>query len=182
MVVRNRSEIDDINLGLQHYFEEFNVINARLISAGVSTRTSPVLSARVLMGAQVRDYAGLIDQSSQALRSNGLAIFAEFDFYVTGGDEKPIVFDVLEFAPPYFPRWMCMVREAVKERGGDADAAFHLRRWISDHPAFTDAVYRSFLFPASPWIPKDHPNAAKMNRAGSLMRDDVQVRPFPLYA
>lgn len=50
VVVRDRSEIDDINLGLQHYQEEFNVINARLVCSGVSTRTALVLYARILIG------------------------------------------------------------------------------------------------------------------------------------
>ncbi|KAF9654170.1 hypothetical protein BDM02DRAFT_41922 [Thelephora ganbajun] len=152
-----RSEVDDINLGLQHYQEEFNVINARLISSGV------------------RDYAALIDQTSQALRPNGLANFTEFNFYVYGGDKRPMVFDILEFAPPYLPRWMCMVRAAVKQRGGETDAAIHFHRWISEHPSFTNVVYRSFFFPASPWIPSDHPDAAKMNRSGAFMRDDIQT-------
>ena len=119
---------------------------------------------------------GLIDQVSQALRPNGLANFAEFDFFVTGRDKKPIVFDVPEFAPPYFPRWMCILRAAVKQRGGEADAADHLHRWVSGHPSFTDVVRRSFLFPASPWIPPDTPGAARMNRTGAFMRDDIQAR------
>jgi len=152
-----RSEIDDINLGLQHYQEEFNVINARLVSSGV------------------RDYAGLIDQASQSLRPNGMVNFTEFDFYIYGADKKPLVFDVLEFAPPYLPRWMCMVRKAVNQRGGEPDAANHLHRWISEHPSFTDTVYRSFWFPVSPWIPPNHPNAARLNRSGAFMRDDIQT-------
>jgi hypothetical protein len=71
-----------------------------------------------------------------------------------------------------------MVKTAVTGRGGEADAANHLFRWVSEHPLFTDVVYRSFLFPTSPWIPSDYPNAARMNRAGSLMREDIQVPPF----
>ena len=101
----------------------------------------------------------------------------EFDFYIYGGDKKPIVFDVLEFAPPYLPRWMCMVRAAVQERGGEADAANYLHRWVSEHPSFTDVVYRSYLFPASPWVPSGYPDAARLNRTGTFMRDDIQVRP-----
>lgn len=31
-----RSEVDDINLGLQHFYGDFNVVHARLISSGVS--------------------------------------------------------------------------------------------------------------------------------------------------
>lgn len=153
-----RSEIDDINLGLQHYQEEFNVIHTRLVCSGV------------------RDYAGLIDQTSLATRPNGLVIFTEFDFSVCGVDKKPLVFEnVPVLSPPYLPRWMCMVRAAVIERGGDVDAANHLYRWTSEHPSFTDVVHRSFLFPTSPWIPSNHPSAARMNRAGSLMRDDIET-------
>jgi hypothetical protein len=31
-----RTEVDDINLGLEHFFGDFNVIHARLIASGVS--------------------------------------------------------------------------------------------------------------------------------------------------
>lgn len=31
-----RSEVDDINLGIEHFYGDFNVVNARLISSGVS--------------------------------------------------------------------------------------------------------------------------------------------------
>jgi hypothetical protein len=30
-----RSEVDDVNLGLEHYYGDFNVVNARLVSGGV---------------------------------------------------------------------------------------------------------------------------------------------------
>lgn len=32
-----RSEVDDINLGLEHFYGDFNVVHARLISSGVSS-------------------------------------------------------------------------------------------------------------------------------------------------
>lgn len=33
---KNRSEIDDINLGLEHFYGDFNVVHTQLISSGVS--------------------------------------------------------------------------------------------------------------------------------------------------
>jgi len=69
-----------------------------------------------------------------------------------------------------------MVRAAVKQRGGETEAATHFHRWVSEHPSFTNVVYRSYLFPASPWIPSDYPDAARLNRTGTFMRDDIQVR------
>ena len=95
-------------------------------------------------------------------------------------------FDTPEFAPPYFPHWMCIVREAVKQRGGEPDAADHLHRWVSEHPSFTDVVPRSFYFPASPWIPPGYPGATRLNRTGAFMRDDIlasrsSFEAHPLY-
>lgn len=40
----NRSEVDDINLGLQHFYGDFNVVHARLISSGVSNLPRPIAS------------------------------------------------------------------------------------------------------------------------------------------
>jgi len=142
----------------------------------VSTRIATIPSTRVLIGLQVRDYAGLVDQAAQALRPNGLISLTETDFIIYGADKKPVPFDGFEFAPPYFPRWLGMVRSAVKERGGEVESATHLHRWVSEHPSFTDVVYRSFWFPASPWLPPDHPDAARLNRSGAFMRDDIQAR------
>jgi len=100
----------------------------------------------------------------------------ECDFFVYGKDRKPIPYDGLVFAPPYFPRWMGFVRAAIKQRGGETEAATHLHRWVSEHPSFTNVVYRSFLFPASPWFPSDYPDAARLNRTGTFMTDDIQAR------
>lgn len=119
---------------------------------------------------------GLIDQAGQALRPNGFLNLTESDFVVYGIDKKPIPYDGLGLAPPYFPRWMGMVRAAIKQRGGEIEAAPHLHRWVSEHPLFTNVVYRSYLFPASPWVPSDYPDAARLNRTGTFMRDDIHVR------
>lgn len=32
----HRSEVDDVNLGLQHFYGDFDVAHARLVSSGVS--------------------------------------------------------------------------------------------------------------------------------------------------
>lgn len=37
LTLSRRSEVDDVNLGLQHFYGEFNVTHARLVSSGVST-------------------------------------------------------------------------------------------------------------------------------------------------
>ena len=36
-VMHSRSEVDDINLGLEHFYGDFNVVHAQLISSGVGS-------------------------------------------------------------------------------------------------------------------------------------------------
>ena len=36
----HRSEVDDINLGLEHFYGDFNVVHTRLIASGVSSLLS----------------------------------------------------------------------------------------------------------------------------------------------
>jgi hypothetical protein len=36
-IIQSRSEVDDINLGLEHFYGDFNVVHAQLISSGVSS-------------------------------------------------------------------------------------------------------------------------------------------------
>jgi hypothetical protein len=124
---------------------------------------------------QVKDYESLIDQCSMILRPGGLIDVNEFDFRSHGHDRKPIIADEAVLEPPWLGRWMSLCTVAVRHRGGDVDAADHLHRWLSEHEAFEDVVYRAVHFPASPFLRPDEPNAQFWNSIGASMRDDVQV-------
>ncbi|KAI0375494.1 hypothetical protein BV20DRAFT_960668 [Pilatotrama ljubarskyi] len=150
-----RSEVDDINLGLQHFYGAFNVAHARLVSSGI------------------RDYKGLIDEMVQTLRSRGLIQLVEFDFRVYDADKLPIMPSRLEEETPWLARWMNVVNIAVEQRGGEPDAANHLHRWVSEHPLLEEPVYREFWFQTGPWKKGDDPSTARDNRIGAMMRDDI---------
>jgi hypothetical protein len=152
-----RSEVDDINFGLEHFYGEFNVVHCRLISSGV------------------RDYAGLIDQASHILRPGGLLDLMEFDFRVYGPDHQAIVPVTSVMEAPWLPRWMTFLHMAVRQRGGTPDAANYLRGWVEAHPAFEDVVYREFFIPTSDWWKGGDLTAQKKRRHGAQMRDDIKV-------
>jgi len=152
-----RSEVDDINLGLQHFYGDFNVVHGRLICSGV------------------KDYEGLIDQCSQVLRPGGLLNVIEFDFRIYGADRQPVIANERVLEPPWLPRWLTLCREAVHHRGGDVDAANHLNQWVSAHEAFEDVVYQDILYPTSPFYKPDESNAQSLNRVGSSMREDIKA-------
>jgi len=175
----HRSEVDDINLGLEHFYGDFNVVHARLISSGVrfiqdflirsylnSNRKTPCH-----LSVKIKDYASLIDQISLVLRSGGLIDIMEFDFHVYDQNHKRIELSTHMVERPWWPRWLAFAYLAAKRHGGDVNAATHLHSWIVDHPAFEDVVYRDFWVPASPWI---EGNDAERRR-GESMRDDISV-------
>ncbi|EIW87092.1 S-adenosyl-L-methionine-dependent methyltransferase [Coniophora puteana RWD-64-598 SS2] len=150
-----RSEVDDINLGLEHFYGDFDVVHVQLVSSGI------------------RDYQGLIDHISHVLRPGGLMELIEFPFAFTGADHVNIVRGPGEYGPPWAAQWMATARQAVMQRGGEADASGHLRQWVEDHPAFENVVYREYWFPCSPWLRGNDPQSAKWNRIGATMRDDI---------
>ncbi|KAI0830806.1 hypothetical protein BC628DRAFT_1312421 [Trametes gibbosa] len=150
-----RSEVDDINLGLQHFYGAFNVAHARLVSSGI------------------RDYMGLIDEMVQTLRPRGLIELVEFDFRVYDVDKTPIMPSRLDEEIPWVARWMNLVNISVEQRGGEPDAANHLHHWVNDHPMLEESVYREVWFQTGPWKDGKDSQTARENRIGAMMRDDI---------
>ncbi|KAI0783388.1 S-adenosyl-L-methionine-dependent methyltransferase [Abortiporus biennis] len=150
-----RSEVDDINLGLQHYFGQFNVVHSRLVCTGV------------------KDYPGLVDQIALVLRSRGLLSLTEHNFYVYGEDKKQIMGDDFNPNGPFLPQWMAVARNAMRRHGADVDAAHRLHEWVKDHPDFEDTIYRDFWLPVSPWKKGDDAETRVFNEVGEACREDL---------
>ncbi|KAI0050631.1 hypothetical protein FA95DRAFT_1603452 [Auriscalpium vulgare] len=150
-----RSEVDDINLGLQHFYGDFNVVHARLISSGI------------------KDYQTLIDHMCQTLRPDGLLDLYEFDFRVYDKDHRPIFTDTASMNPPWFPRWMNFLNMAVRQRGGSPDAANMLYPWISQRTDVRDVVYREFYIPTAPFMSRREPDYHFKRSISETFRDDI---------
>ncbi|KAJ7070618.1 hypothetical protein C8F01DRAFT_1107088 [Mycena amicta] len=150
-----RSEVDDINLGLEHFYGDFNVVHARLISSGI------------------KDYLNLINQVAHCLRPGGLLDLMEFDFYVydhvPDGNHRRCELETSTIAGPWVARWMVFANVAARNAGGHPDAATHLRRWVTDHPLLEGVVYHDYWVPVSP-----HPSMTDFQRRmGTRMREDI---------
>ncbi|KAK7465267.1 hypothetical protein VKT23_005246 [Stygiomarasmius scandens] len=144
-----RSEVDDINLGLEHFYGDFNVVHARLISSGI------------------KDYRELINHIALVLRPGGIIDLMEYDFHVYDENHRRVNVDTSTVAGPWWARWMAFANVAIRNRGGDADAATHLYSWVESHPMFENVVYREFWIPCSPWK-RDFPANISL-----CMRDDI---------
>ncbi|KAG6911375.1 hypothetical protein DXG01_001046 [Tephrocybe rancida] len=148
--MQSLSEVDDINLGLEHFYGDFNVVHSQLISSGI------------------KDFYTLIDQITKVLRPGGLAIIVEWDFHAYTPNHERIVLNTHEIKEPWWPRWLAFAKIAIKSSGGSVDAADNLQSWITNHPALEDPVYQEFWMPTSHW-PKDD----FMKRIGMTMGDDI---------
>ncbi|KAJ7036184.1 S-adenosyl-L-methionine-dependent methyltransferase [Mycena alexandri] len=149
------SEVDDINLGLEHFYGNFNVVHARMIAAGI------------------KDFVHFIDEVSHVLRPDGLLNIVEFDFHVydhmEDGNHRRCEVDGTSMAQPSLARWLTFANAAAQKSGGQTDAATHLQRWVTAHPAFEKFVYQDDWIPVSPHSSLDE----FQTRMGSLMRDNL---------
>jgi len=150
-----RSEVDDINLGLEHFYGQFDVVHTRLISSGI------------------RDYQGTINHIAHVLKPGGLVDLTEFDFTLHDRNRRLIEIDTNTVEAPWWPRWMAFLNRAATQRGADLNSAGKMRQWIIDHGAFEDVVYREFWIPASPWPKGDDPLTTWWRRIGELERADI---------
>ncbi|KAF9531530.1 S-adenosyl-L-methionine-dependent methyltransferase [Crepidotus variabilis] len=147
-----RSEVDDINLGLQHYNGDFDVVHARLIAAGVT------------------DYHQMIDQIAHVVRPGGLVDLSEFDFYMYDANHQRILFESNdEIRPPWWGRWMHYFHDAVKAKGGDVDAATNLHHWVSQNSLFEDVTYKEYWLPIVPMV-RVGPNAEQLQKIDANMK------------
>ncbi|GLB35760.1 putative methyltransferase [Lyophyllum shimeji] len=146
-----RSEVDDINLGLEHFYGDFNVVHAQLIASGI------------------RDFHNLINQISRVLRPGGLIILIEWDFHSYDIDRQRITVGTHELKGPWWPRWLAFAQIAIRNSGGSVEAAENIGPWVTNHPAFEDAVYDDFWVPTCHWPVGDD----FQMRLGATMRDDI---------
>ncbi|KAH6875011.1 S-adenosyl-L-methionine-dependent methyltransferase [Coprinopsis sp. MPI-PUGE-AT-0042] len=115
-------EMDNINEGLSHFKNEFDVVHVRLIASGV------------------RDYQLMIEEIARTLRPGGMIQLQEFDFHADGA------FNERDWAT-VVGRWMMFLNEAIQKARGDVDAATHLETWVRKHPAFERVVYKDVWLP-----------------------------------
>ncbi|KZP28967.1 S-adenosyl-L-methionine-dependent methyltransferase [Athelia psychrophila] len=150
-----RSEVDDINLGLEHFYGDFNVVHMRLINTGI------------------KDYAGLIVHISRILRAGGLIDMLEFGYKIFD-DKRQVVLPSEAPGSPWLPRWFDKIHIAVGRRGGCLDSASQMYGWVKEIPAFKDVTYRGFWTPTSPWLKGHDSETRRQNDLGWLMRDDIK--------
>jgi len=161
-------------MGLEHYYDSFDVVHTRFILAGVRARLPRYHAMYVNHVLQIRDYHRLVDQIARVVRPGGLIDLTEFGFQTYDHNNQVISVDRSGHSPPWWARWLSHVREAIDERGGDVNAATHLHSWVARNPAFESVVYREHFLAVVPPLRKGY-QAEAFRNIDEGMRDIVLV-------
>ncbi|KAF5335503.1 hypothetical protein D9611_012225 [Ephemerocybe angulata] len=129
-----RMEIDDLNKGIEHFYDQFDVVHSRLIAFGI------------------RDYHRLVEHVARVLRPNGLIELQEYDFQTYSRDRMVISANTTDplGTHPWWATFLAHLREAVIASGGDTTAATNIQDWIQGHEAFENIVYKDVWLPVIP--------------------------------
>ncbi|KZO90604.1 S-adenosyl-L-methionine-dependent methyltransferase [Calocera viscosa TUFC12733] len=162
-----RVEVDDINLGMPHFHGQFDFVHARLISSGI------------------KDYCGLIHEIARVLRPGGMILIEEWDFRMYRSvDSHDGPNASYELAPPSteekpywsaLSEWLRLLGLAVRQRGGDVDAAAFVNLWIRQHGGFEDFGYQDVWIATQPHFTGKDRWARFRNELAVAMRTDTRA-------
>lgn len=173
----HRSETDDINLGLEHFYHDFNVVHMRLICTGVSVASSTGSGTQCQrhVFVKIKDYPRVIEQISSVLRPGGLIELLEFGYQIYDENKQIVVVSTSSLEPPWLPLWMTFAYMAAARNGGSVDAAPRLHDYVRNIPVFENIVHTKFWIPSSPWLQGDDSETKRLNELGALMTHDIMV-------
>ncbi|KAF6741259.1 hypothetical protein DFP72DRAFT_1084557 [Ephemerocybe angulata] len=110
-----RLEIDNLDYGLQHFFDAFDVVSIRFASL------------------RARGYQRLLVHASRALRQNGVLEVWECDLFAYNQDHEPISANIIDplGTYPWWATFLAYIRQAVDVLGGSVKAASTMGDWIT---------------------------------------------------
>ncbi|EJU02840.1 S-adenosyl-L-methionine-dependent methyltransferase [Dacryopinax primogenitus] len=154
-----RFEVDDVNLGMAHFHNQFDVVHARHICSGI------------------RDYARFAYDIANVLRPGGLALFFEAEYYVFDSNKKPMGIrhpdptgrQTEHKDPPGLARFAAAFVGAVSRRGGNINVGARMPDYCKQSGGFSEIVYQDVWIPATPWM-----HARRLRMVGHLIREDLR--------
>jgi len=146
-------EVDDVNLGLQHWNNQFNVVHARGIAMGI------------------RDYKKLLLEIHSALRPGGLVLLVEPDlelFHDNGEVLEPAFDD--RPTGSWTARALFEAYQAFRRGGSSIEAGLMHERWLSDMPCYREVKIEKIYNPIGPWMTGNtEDETRRLKRIGDYM-------------
>jgi len=148
-----RFECDDVNWGLPHYKNCFDVVHARFVCTGL------------------KNYYGLLEDSAYILRPGGVFLSLEGDMQLYNErKEKITAQNPGEEGFSYLQKFFKMTVSMVKDVGSETGAAYLIPTWLQVMGMWETSGVENFLVPIGPW----EPNLDAKNRfIAESMRDNM---------
>ncbi|KAG9048510.1 hypothetical protein FS837_012700 [Tulasnella sp. UAMH 9824] len=161
-----RFECDDVNLGITHYKNCFDVIHMSCITPGIE------------------NYRKLMDEAAECLRPGGVYLTVEGDMNVH--DENGDLVPELNEGDPGFTwtlRLVYAVREAMRARGPGNDNATKIYAFLQDQGPIWKTIGQKVIYiPVGPWEEKmsDKDRLTSEMMRQNFLRMVRSVRPLLL--
>lgn len=161
-----RFEVDDINLGLQHFENQFDVIHIRFVAAGI------------------KDFRKTMEDVHNCLKPGGIVLWVEIDYDLysyTHGDFRHLTM-ASELNPDgaWLPRPAYEMVRSVIIGGSQIDVMAQLLDteglWNQTTLLDPDTCKAASMYlPLGPWATSKNPIEAQyLHYVGSLMRQDIK--------
>lgn len=142
------------NLGFAHYWESFDVVHARAVSAGVSgvyQSFEHLFDCQSYFN-QIRDFPKLLQELAATLRTGGVLLLGDGEQQLYDEYKRP-----MPLSDPDTPgfSWIHKVffatYNAMKNRGGSPDSPSMNPTWLRAIDSLTDVGWHKVFIPMGPW-------------------------------
>ena len=144
---------DDINFGLEHFYDQFHFTHLRLISAGklILTRTVCILGFNAI-STGINNYRALIREVAQILRPGGLIVVTELEYAVY--DQHQDLVQPFTDRTIWYPQWMHALVQTHRRVSCDIDAGNLLSDWFREDAGYDweDIGGEVFWVPLGRWF------------------------------
>ncbi|TDL19955.1 S-adenosyl-L-methionine-dependent methyltransferase [Rickenella mellea] len=130
-----RFEFDDINLGLPHYYETFDIVHCRGLSNGI------------------KDFKWLITEAAKCLKPGGMILVAEGDstLFNEHHDVQEMAFGSGGPGQSWLARALFESNNVMRQRGSNVEARLLGYEYMASCSLLTDAGERVRMIPIGPW-------------------------------
>lgn len=154
-----RFEVDDVNLGLGHFYDQFDVVHARLISSGI------------------KDYRNMMEEAEKCLKPGGVVVFVDYDAMFCAQDQvsrQPMA-ETNENGS-WLVRCSHEMRHGAPLKGSDILGMEKcLDEGVWDHELLDPETAQagSLFLPIGPWVRVPDPaKSEQMKFVGTIIRHD----------
>lgn len=162
-------EIDDINLGLTHWVDQFDVVHVQSVAFGIT------------------DYRKLLREIHHILRPGGLMLLVEPDLEIfhDNGSVLEAFFDDKR-SGSWTARVLFEAYQALKRTGASVEAGLMHERWLKEIPGFVNVRIEKLYNPIGAWMAgSNEADTRRLRRIGELMEQNtkdliIALRPLLL--